>query len=156
LIIEILPIIEQVCKDVIKNEADREDFQQDFIIKCYSIEAPLRIAVRDNKTKYFLWTTANNFFKDRNKRRKLCTVDIDPANIELTDATELKYLNIKTHKELLDQLPSKDRVFIQRYIECGMNKLEMKRVTGINCLTIRRKLDKIYDKWKQLDIYLPQ
>jgi DNA-directed RNA polymerase specialized sigma24 family protein len=81
LIIEILPIIEQVCKDVIKNEADREDFQQDFIIKCYSIEAPLRIAVRDNKTKYFLWTTANNFFKDRNKRRKLCTVDIDPANI---------------------------------------------------------------------------
>lgn len=156
LILEILPIIEQVCRDVVKNESDRDDFQQDFIIKCYSIEQPLRLAHRDNKTRPFLWTAARNFLKDQQKKRQLDTVNVDTVNLVINESDELKYFNIKTHKELLDLLPNKDRVFIQRYIECKMNKLELKRVTGLNGLTIRRNLNRIYAKWKHLDIYLPQ
>ena len=62
--------------------------------------------------------------------------------------------NIKILDDMLYELTEIERLWITTYIDCDFNHSEIERRTGITRQCTKKRINKILDKWKHLDIYL--
>lgn len=150
-----MPYIDEASELFIKAKDKRHDFKQDFILKCYRMEDRLIEAKSKDNLNGFVFITFKNYYLDSKKKKQLETTALNGIELS-TEDTEQKYSNIKPHAEMLSLLTNHEQIFINRLIECRLNVLEMSRLTGMSRKTIRLRRNKIYEKWKRLDIYLPQ
>lgn len=155
LILQILPIIEQVAKHSTRNRDQQHEIRQELILKCYDNSAKIQQGINQGRNPAnLIYVYARNLRLDQIKKVKPVIMQIPDRPTPETEQAD--YDNVKTHNELMDQIKGTDRMWIELYLECDLNKNEMHRRTGVCRETIDERLKYIFDKWKQLDIYLPQ
>lgn len=185
LLIKILPDIDTIVKGISKGFDDQNDLRQDLVLKIYSNKKKVKQLYKEKKLKGWLYVVARNLNTDRqkNSREILCsqimlydkggyvtsdehsqqTGFIDLLLHNNTPEDDGHYLPyIKPLPEMLKQLPEIERLWVETYINCNFNYSEIQRRTkipgqkGIARRHAKERIQTIFEKWKQLDIYLPQ
>lgn len=154
MILQILPIIEQVAKHTTKNRDQQHEIRQELILKCYDNAHKISQGISEGRNPAnLIYVYARNLKLDQIKKAKAISMKL-PDRIE-PEREPKQYDTVKTHAELMSKIKGTDRMWIELYIDCKFNKQEMNRRTGVCRETIDERLNYIFDKWKQLDIYLP-
>lgn len=154
MILQILPIIEQVAKHTTKNRDHQHEIRQELVLKCYDNSDKIARGIKEGRNPAnLIYVYARNLKLDQLKKSKPVLMSAPERPEE--EHEPKPYDRIKTHSELMNQIKGTDRMWIELYIDCNFNRLEMNRRTGVCRETIDERLKYIFDKWKQLDIYLP-
>jgi len=177
----ILPDIKEVAKVVTNNIDEQNELIQEVVLKCYDNETKVKALPKD-KVKGWVFIVARNLYTDKKRRKSSClqpklasknvnnfihieTGDDNFSNVtdfqdalfyfeaeETPDPTE----KIKTFEGMMNELTFVERIWIRDYIDSGMNVLEMHRKNNISRKKIDDRIKEILERWKHLDIYLPQ
>jgi len=156
--VEIVPIVEEVSRMFPLNKEDREDLRQDLVLKCYDDqERTLSIHAR-NELKYWLYRVARNkVISDKRQNNTRRTSEYS----EITSANDQhRFLHAKGIKEMIDLLNEKERLWINLWLKCGMSTSKLEQVTKEKGIKITRqhasiRIKAILEKWKHLEIFLP-
>lgn len=160
IIIEILPDIDHLLNGVTKDVDQQNEIRQELILKVYDNEQKVRKMIENNESlKGWLFIVARSIYIKGKKGPK--TTELDPNMIEEIESHYVP--NIKTPKEMLQQLTETERLWIKTWVECNFNCSELERVTripgiqkGIDRRSAKTRIDTILEKWKQSDIYLQE
>lgn len=151
LILEILPYIEQVANHTSQDRDRRHEIHQLLILKCYKKKDKVTQLHKDRELLNWLYVVARNINRNLYNQDVYVPLEID---LRQEEATPSPIDNVKTLDKMLEQLDDVERLWMNTYIECNLNKLEMHRRTGIGRPKIDERLKAIFKRWKQLDIFL--
>ena len=155
ILLEILPDIDKVIQGVTLIKEEQDEVRQELILKIYDNEATVKQLYKSQKIKGWLFMVAKRIFIDG--KRKVRDSTISKASIYIDELNHRKeYLpNIKTIEKMFEQLTEIEKMWIETYVECGYNYAEVHRRTAIGRQHVKERIQEIFEKWKQLDIYLP-
>jgi DNA-directed RNA polymerase specialized sigma24 family protein len=150
LLLEILPDIDNALEGITRVKDEQDEVRQELILKIYENSDKVKELYEQGRLKGWIFIVGRNLFLDVKKRPRKVGL---PQN--LIDEQEEHYKpNIKTLDDMLQELPEIERLWIETYIDCGFNCSEIERRTTISRRWARERLNVIFEKWKQLDIYL--
>ena len=153
LIIEILPYIERVANHTTQDYTQRKEIHQELVLKCYDNKEKVAALSTEGTILNWLYIVARNIKADLYRNNSVLPLEMDVAQ-EPESLSDID--NIKTLDEMLSELTPVERIWIAEYIDCGFNIAELHRRTTISRRHATRRIKYILERWKQLDIYLPQ
>jgi len=156
---KILPTIENVVAGIVTSRDDRHELQQELILKCYANEGKLRrLYYVESRLSGWLFMVAKNTHRDKQKKVRERSIQGKDLIDLLEDEQDFKDIKdkVKPTKEMLSVLSNVERMWIDLWIECEFSYLEIQRRTKISRQHAKKRIQEILEKWKQLDIYLPQ
>lgn len=161
LILKILPSIKEVVQVIATGKDDRNDLEQELIIKCYDNEGKVRRLFVETGLKKWLFLSARNL-NIQNLRHEQTKRKVQPHDLDYERTTDIRD-TVKPTAEMMVQLNEVERMWIELWIACNFNYLEMQRRSGqkgiknrISRQHAKKKITEILIKWKQLDIYLQE
>ncbi|MGL4598537.1 MAG: sigma-70 family RNA polymerase sigma factor [Bacteroidia bacterium] len=163
LIDKILKEVDEIVAKFTDDVDDQNDLRQDVLLKY--LENPDK--VEDKNIKAWIYFVCRSLMVDSQRRTKLThkytqnqtpNVSLNRRYIstEPTVTDDKIPGNIKKFEDIMTKLTPTERMWINQYIESGFNVLEFSRRTNISMNKIKERIRFIFDKWKQLDIYLPR
>ena len=122
------------------------------IVSLKYLEQPQLFNKADKQTTYIYVVVKNTY----NKLFYHSIASGSISNIEIKqEVTEPKEIDsIKKLDDMIKELNPIERLWINQYIDCDLNYLEIERRTGITRQCAKKRIKHILDKWKHLDIYL--
>jgi DNA-directed RNA polymerase specialized sigma24 family protein len=155
IILAILPEIEKVVSKIVYDPETRHDLKQDLILKCYENEGKVRRLYVETGMSNWLFMTARNININRQTKVKEYLTPVYHNDLIDSESVKSEIDFIKSHEELLKQLPDPHRRWVQLYIKHDFNYLEIERqgICGRRCA--KKNIQKAFEVWRSLDIFLP-
>lgn len=154
LLIEILPIIDKVVEHTTKDYNDRHEIKQTLVLKLYSKKKVVKRLHKEGNLTRWLYKVASNIKIDLYRQRKSLPVDLNLPILAVEDKPLTDIDKVKTLDEMLNELTDVERLWINLYLESGVNFRECHRRSNISRLALTERIKTILEKWKHLDIYL--
>ena len=125
---------------------EREELAQ--IVSLNYLENTDLFEAAENLKSYIFIVVRNTYYNFERQQTEL-NFDIVYEVEELEEMDRVVTLN-----QMLTKLSEIERLWITTYMDCDFNHSEIQRRTGITRQCTKKRIDKILDKWKHLDIYL--
>ncbi len=152
LMIQILPLISQVVNHATKDRDESHELCQELVLKCYENESKIQELYNENKLLGWLYVVCRNHKYQEHKQKQ----KHNQLKQNYTHATESNHIapNIKKYDELMLTLDPVDAIWVSVYIYHDFNVSAINKATGLCRAKITTKINEIFERWKQSDIYL--
>jgi DNA-directed RNA polymerase specialized sigma24 family protein len=144
--LDILNLINEYSNKLGRSKYERDELTQ--TVSLIYLENPNLFTSANNLKNYIFIVVRNTYFTLGSDTCEL-VIDLEADQPEVNPIDR-----VKTFNGMLKQLPEIERLWISTYLDCEFNYSEIERRTGITRQCAKKRIDKILDRWKHLDIYL--